>query len=87
MKEVLYRRYFRLLNEGGPVPGSALVDGGLTQIEAAKEILGSLDLDIPICGLVKNEKHQTASLMNQNLEIVDVEPGSAAVLSVDADAG
>ena len=76
MKEVLYRRYFRLLNEGGRFPDLLLVDGGLTQIEAAKEILGSLDLDIPICGLVKNDKHQTASLMNERLEIVDVEPGS-----------
>ena len=76
MKEVLYRRYFRLLNEGGRFPDLLLVDGGLTQIEAAKEILGSLDLDIPICGLVQNDKHQTASLMNERLEIVDVEPGS-----------
>ena len=53
MKEALYRRYFRSLNEGGRFPDLLLVDGGLTQIEAAKEILGSLDLDIPICGLVK----------------------------------
>ena len=76
MKEVLYRRYFRLLNENGRFPDLLVVDGGLTQINAAKEVLSALEVDLPICGLVKDDKHQTSSLMNQNLETVDVDPKS-----------
>lgn len=76
MKEALYRRYFRLLSEGGRFPDLLIVDGGITQIEAARQILTSLDLDIPIAGLVKNDRHQTASLMDQQLRTVPVDPGS-----------
>jgi excinuclease ABC subunit C len=66
MKEVIYRRYFRLLKENGRLPDGILVDGGWTQIEAAKEILSSLGLldKINIMGLVKNDKHTTDSLMD-----------------------
>ncbi|MCH3962599.1 MAG: excinuclease ABC subunit UvrC [Solobacterium sp.] len=66
MKEVIYRRYFRLLKENGRLPDGILVDGGWTQIEAVKEILSSLGLldKINIMGLVKNDKHTTDSLMD-----------------------
>ena len=53
MKEVVYRRYFRLLKERGRFPDLLIVDGGYLQIEAAKEILDALDVDITLCGLVK----------------------------------
>lgn len=72
MKEVLYRRYFRMLNENGPFPDLLLLDGGLPQIHAAEEILNSLDLHLTICGLVKNDKHQTANLIDNKGEILPV---------------
>ncbi len=72
MKEVFYRRYFRMLNENGVFPDLILVDGGLNQINAAKEILDMLDIHVTICGLVKNDKHQTANLMNTDGEIIPI---------------
>lgn len=52
MKEVIYRRYYRALLEKD-LPDLILVDGGITQIRAAKEILEELNLNIKVCGLVK----------------------------------
>lgn len=72
MKEVFYRRYFRMLNENGPFPDLILVDGGLNQIHAAKEILEQLDIHLTVCGLVKNEKHQTSNLMDEEGNIIPV---------------
>ncbi len=78
MKEVLYRRYFRLLNEQGRMPDGILVDGGWTQIEAAKEILSALDLTdtIKIMGLVKDDHHNTRALMDTDGEIFDIDKDS-----------
>lgn len=67
MKEVIYRRYFRLLKEGKPLPDLLVVDGGKAQINAAKEIKESLLLDLPIVGLVKDDKHTTRGLILENL--------------------
>ena len=64
MKEVLYRRYYKVLMEDLTKPDLILVDGGLQQINAAKEILDSLGLEIPLAGLVKDTKHSTNHLMN-----------------------
>jgi excinuclease ABC subunit C len=64
MKEVLYRRYFRLLKDQGRMPDGILVDGGWTQIEAAKEIIDSLGIQIKIMGLVKDDHHNTNALMD-----------------------
>lgn len=67
MKEVLYRRYYRLLDEHGRLPDGILVDGGVSQIHAALKILQSLDLDSSVCimGLVKDEHHHTRALVNR----------------------
>ncbi|MCK5761695.1 MAG: excinuclease ABC subunit UvrC [Candidatus Izimaplasma sp.] len=70
MKEVIYRRYYKVLIEELRVPNLIIVDGGIQQINAAKEILDSLKLHVPIAGLVKSDKHQTDFLMNENLEKV-----------------
>ncbi len=78
MKEVLYRRYFRALNENSRLPDLLLVDGGFTQIRAALEILEMLDLDLPIFGLVKDDKHNTSGLMDRNGEIVCLDRSSDA---------
>lgn len=73
MKEVIYRRYYRALLEKD-LPDLILVDGGITQIRAAKEILEELNLNIKVCGLVKNDKHRTNDLLDgDTLEIYDVD--------------
>lgn len=76
MKEVLYRRYYKVLMEDLIRPNLILVDGGLQQINAAKETLESLALDIPIAGLVKDSKHSTNVLMNDNLEKIEIDKTS-----------
>lgn len=78
MKEVLYRRYFRALSEDSRLPDLLLVDGGITQINAAKEILSSLALEIPLFGLVKDDKHNTSGLMNKEGQIIEVDRSSDA---------
>ena len=72
MKEVLYRRYFRVLMENLEKPDLIVMDGGEQQVLAAREILDSLHLSIPIIGLKKDEYHRTNILLNQNLEEINV---------------
>lgn len=76
MKEVMYRRYFRVLSENLERPDLIIVDGARIQIEAAKEILSSLDLDITLCGLGKDDHHNTAYLMDAELNKIDIDPDS-----------
>lgn len=76
MKEVMYRRYFRVLSENLERPDLIIVDGARIQIEAAKEILTSLDLDITLCGLGKDDHHNTAYLMDAELNKIDIDPDS-----------
>ena len=64
MKEVLYRRYYRMLLEHLEKPDLIIVDGGINQINACKEIMQMLNLDIKICGLRKNDKHMTNDLID-----------------------
>lgn len=66
MKEVIYRRYFRVLMDNLERPDLIIVDGGKAQINAAEEVLNSLNLVIPVCGLIKNEHHKTSSLLYNN---------------------
>ncbi|HCB66755.1 MAG: excinuclease ABC subunit C [Tenericutes bacterium GWE2_38_8] len=66
MKEVIYRRYQRMLVEGSDVPDLILVDGGKGQLSAAKETLDSLGLTIKIAGLKKNNKHALEALVYEN---------------------
>jgi len=64
MREVIRRRYERVLKEDLPVPDLIVVDGGKGQISAAVDILeNELGLFIPVCGLVKDVKHKTAQLL------------------------
>lgn len=76
MKEVIYRRYFRLLMEGKPMPDMIIVDGGKGQINVAKEVIDSLNLPITICGLAKDDKHSTAMLLDRNCEEISISPKS-----------
>ncbi len=77
MKEVVYRRYTRLLKEKGRFPDLLIVDGGWLQIEAAKEILEALELDITLCGLVKDDQHRTSNLMDANGTLLKVDRSSS----------
>ena len=72
MREVLYRRYFKVLMEEEKAPDLIVLDGGRNQISVCNEILKSLNLDIEVIGLVKNDKHRTNGIMNKNYEILDV---------------
>ena len=57
IKEAVARRYQRLLNENRELPDLILIDGGIPQVNGAKEILTKLNLDIPIVGLAKKEEN------------------------------
>lgn len=59
MKEVIYRRYYRLLIEDGIMPDLIVMDGGIIQVNACLEVLNSLSLDIPVLGLKKDDNHKT----------------------------
>ena len=64
-QEVIRRRYSRLLREEQPLPNLILMDGGKVQVRAARQVIEEeLGLSIPVAGMVKDDKHRTASLMN-----------------------
>lgn len=64
MREVIRRRYERVLKENLPLPDLIIVDGGKGQLSAAIDVLeNELGLSIPVCGLVKDEKHRTSRLI------------------------
>ncbi|WP_243297414.1 excinuclease ABC subunit UvrC [Bacillus litorisediminis] len=67
MREVVRRRYTRVLKEELPLPDLIIIDGGKGQIEAAKDVLeNELNLSIPVAGLSKDEKHKTSQLLFGN---------------------
>lgn len=66
MKEVIYRRYFRVLKDNLDKPDLIIVDGGINQMNAAREIINSLNLDIMVVGLRKDNKHTTNALLAFN---------------------
>lgn len=63
MREVIYRRYFRVLKDNLEKPDLVIVDGGLGQINVAREVISSLGLNIPVAGLKKDDKHSTNMLL------------------------
>ena len=72
MREVIYRRYSRVLKDGLTPPDLIVIDGGQGQVNVAREVIeDKLGLDIPIAGLQKNDKHQTHELLFGNpLQVV-----------------
>lgn len=63
MREVIYRRYFKVLKDNLEKPDLVVVDGGLGQINVAREVIKELGLNIPVCGLKKDDKHATNVLL------------------------
>lgn len=72
MREVMRRRYSRALKEQLPLPDLIIVDGGKGQIAVAEDVLqNELGLDVPVGGLVKDDKHRTSELLIGNpLEVI-----------------
>ncbi|WP_117170507.1 excinuclease ABC subunit UvrC [Paraliobacillus sediminis] len=75
MREVIRRRYTRVLKEGYPLPDLIVIDGGKGQMNAAFDVLeNELGLDIPLCGLAKDDKHKTSELLYGNPpEVIELE--------------
>ena len=64
MKEVVYRRYSRLIEEEKPLPSLIVADGGKGQMEVMRQVIQDLlHIDIPIAGLVKDDRHRTRELL------------------------
>ena len=64
MKEVVFRRYSRLLNEASPLPDLIVADGGVGQMEIIRQVIeDELKLDIPIAGMAKDSKHRTNEIL------------------------
>ena len=78
MREVIYRRYSRVIREGLPLPDLILIDGGKGQVDVAKDVLeNQLGIDIPIAGMAKNDKHKTNELLfGTDLAVVPLERNS-----------
>ena len=72
MKEVIYRRYFRILKDNLVKPDLIIVDGGLGQINVAREVIDSLNMNIPVVGLKKDDHHATSKLLAFN-PIVEID--------------
>ena len=76
-REVIYRRYSRLLKEHENLPDLILMDGAKIQIDACIDVLqNQLGLNIPVAGMVKNEHHKTADLMTETGEKIGMNPKS-----------
>ena len=73
MEEITYRHYSRLVNENQKLPDLILVDGGQNQINVTLKALKDAKADVPVFGLVKNDKHQTRGLMDDNGNIYPIE--------------
>lgn len=78
MREVIYRRYSRVLKEGLPFPDLIVIDGGKGQVDVARDVLANqLGIDIPIAGLAKDDKHKTSELLyGPELNVVPLERNS-----------
>lgn len=72
MREVIYRRYYKVLMENLEKPDLIIVDGGKAQIRVAKEIIESLNLNIKVVGLAKDDKHKTNVLIDSNLNQIEL---------------
>lgn len=81
MREVIYRRYFRVLKDHLAPPDLIIVDGGIGQLNATREVLSSLNLNIPTVGLKKNEKHNTSELVGLHpIQVIPVDKKSSLFL-------
>ena len=77
MREIAGRRYRRIIEEGGELPSVIFADGGKGQMDAIRSIVkGELGLDIPVLGLVKNNKHKTSEVIIETGDVVGLKQGT-----------
>ncbi len=77
MREVIYRRYFRVLRDNLERPDLIIVDGGIGQLNVAREVLKELNMDIPTASLKKDDKHNTNTLIGLNpIKVIDIDKSS-----------
>ena len=77
MREVVGRRYRRIVEEGGERPNVIFADGGKGQMDAILSVVrDELGLDIPVLGLVKNSKHRTSEVITANGDIIGLKQGT-----------
>ena len=69
LKEVIYRRYFRVLKENLKKPDLIIVDGGLGQLNVARKVINDLALNIEVISLKKDDNHRTDSIITSYGEI------------------
>jgi excinuclease ABC subunit C len=66
MKEIIYRRYLSVMMDDLEKPDLIIVDGGLIQLRAAKQVLKDLNLDFNVIGLKKNQRHKTEAIVTKD---------------------
>jgi len=76
MKEVIYRRYSRMIEEEDVFADLIIVDGGVLQIRAAKEVFSALGVNVRVLGLVKDDKHRTHALIDEYEQYFPIEASS-----------
>lgn len=81
MKEVIYRRYLRLAMENSKFPDLIIMDGGAIQVHAAIEVLNSLNLDIPVLGVQKDDHHK-ATILFFNDELIEIDKNGPIYLLI-----
>ena len=76
MREVVYRRYYRLLMENSTLPDLIVVDGGEMQVKVVTDIIDELNLPINVIGLKKNSHHKTSTIINRDLSEIEIDSHS-----------
>ncbi len=76
MREVVYRRYYRLFMENGKLPDLIVVDGGELQVKTVVDIINELNLPINVIGLKKDSHHKTNTIIDRNLNEIKIDSHS-----------
>ena len=76
MREVIYRRYYKVIMDNLTMPDLIVVDGGELQVKTVVSIIDELNLDINVIGLKKDEHHRTSTIINRNLEEISIDSKS-----------
>ena len=76
MREVVYRRYYKLFMENATLPDLIVVDGGALQVKVVADIINEMNLPINIIGLKKDKHHKTNSIIDKNLNEINIDPHS-----------
>lgn len=78
--EVIYRRFYNLLKDNLEFSDLLIVDGGINQMNSAISALNTLGIDIPVCGLAKDNHHRTRALILPNFEEIELKKDSKLFL-------